>query len=689
MAKVKELLEKATREEIDFFCNWRYPVCLAECLWHDADNMSVFSDTEFGNIRLYQYPTISWEWVQDLEHLSLNKQERMDAKKMCSDMYYLGARKIGKSKVALEMDMPMTFQYEKNGKSLFGSINENKLKNITDPVKRIIEKHPWFKMFDPIVEDKQQTFRLRSNNYRMLVINMNVNGKDTGSHWFGKHDPRIFIEEFSLETNDSLEKRKDATSEEGAVMRCVSKGTKVMLANEQEVNIEDLEIGDYVFAYDKNTKQIVPSEVKAVMCTGKKEVIEIFNRKGKLFLTPDHEIYADFGFGSEWIEAQDCAGKQTVMTNQLCSFTRKGVQGLKLKKINVKVDLDNRKTVDVYDIETEHGNFVANSFVIHNCSGMTNFTRHSPAGKAFYEPENQKYVVNLPQSVNPTWNEKKREQMKKDYQGETTIGFRVFVDGEVVEDGVSLLDMQRVRKCYKKIPYKLIELDKKRYEAFNGAIENLIHVTRADNVEEVYLAMDVGVTGTTEILVVGRIKDKFRLLYNIVISGLKIEEKLNCIKYIAEQMNANIIALDTNEGQGSGLADLLESVYGTTKVFRFKGTMNIETSIEKDENGGDLIRKGKPVYKEERMASFSVLRLQKFLYDEEFEVPVEDLKFDNQMSQVVAMVSKASGKVLYDCVAEENHYFDAWKILATVLHKIELIDSKPIGSKNIFLGFNF
>jgi hypothetical protein len=72
------------------------------------------------------------------------------------------------------------------------------------------------------------------------------------------------------------------------------------------------------------------------------------------------------------------------------------------------------------------------------------------------------------------------------------------------------------------------------------------------------------------------------------------------------------------------------------------------------------------------------------------EIPKDDLKFDNQMNLVVARTSKSgTGKTLYDCVAHENHYFDAWKVFATHIFAVEFKNLKPIKQTTVFLGTNF
>lgn len=679
---MKELIEKATVEEIDFILNRRYPVCLAESLWHNADDLSSFIEDEFGNIRIYQYPTFCWEWMIDLDAYNVSPREKFNKRKICSDLHYYGARKIGKSKVALEMDIPMTMQYDKGGESLFSSIDEKHIKNITDGIKKIIDKHPWFKMFNPSVTDKQQTFRLNNNNYTMTIINMAVKSKDPGDSFFGKHTRRLHVEESSLEPEVVYQKRKDALSEYGAVMRCIAQGSKVLLANGEYVNIENVEIGDFVYAFDENTSQLIPSKVLNKMYNGKRETLTLSNKFSSVDLTPDHPVLITDDLGSAWVEAQEIIDGIHFDSNWVDADKN-------LKYANTKLYTDfNEQMQDVWDLEIEHHNFIANGFIVHNCSGMTNFTKHSPAGKAYNDKDMQKHLVNLPQYVNPTWDEYTKAKMMKEYNGETSIGYKVFVLGEVVEDGVSFLDMQRVRVNYKKdLPYKLIEIDKKKYDDFGGNVENFLHLSKSAGIKEYYLSADIGVTNITEIVIFGNTGEKYRECYNVILNGLSIDEKEKVFAYLITSMGIACAALDTNEGQGSGLADLLEKRFGQKKIFRFKGTMNIDYDFEKDDNGKPIYKNGKPVPREEKMAVFSVLRLQKLLYDNKFEIPEDDLKFDAQMNQVIAMVSKATGKVTYDCIAEENHYFDAWKIFATMEFKLSEMDCGS-NRKGFLLGYN-
>ncbi|KKM84779.1 hypothetical protein LCGC14_1295770, partial [marine sediment metagenome] len=81
---------------------------------------------------------------------------------------------------------------------------------------------------------------------------------------------------------------------------------------------------------------------------------------------------------------------------------------------------------------------------IHRQAGMTNFTKHSPAGKAFYNAKNRDKVMNLPRYANPYWNEEKLEEALLEFGGKESLNFKIFVGGEIIEDGISVLDMDRV-----------------------------------------------------------------------------------------------------------------------------------------------------------------------------------------------------------------------------------------------------
>ena len=111
------------------------------------------------------------------------------------------------------------------------------------------------------------------------------------------------------------------------------------------------------------------------------------------------------------------------------------------------IDEASMETEEVYKLRRDS---VSEIGCIFRLSGMTNFTRYTPCGRIFYDSSKKGQIINHPQYVNPNWNDKSKEQAIKDFSGESSMGFRVFIRGEIVEDGVSVFDMERVKKCLAK-----------------------------------------------------------------------------------------------------------------------------------------------------------------------------------------------------------------------------------------------
>jgi len=291
-------------------------------------------------------------------------------------------------------------------------------------------------------------------------------------------------------------------------------------------------------------------------------------------------------------------------------------------------------------------------------SGMTNFTRHMPAGRAFYDPDNKMHILNLPQYVNPFWDDKEKRLRVKKYEGEDTIGYRIFVEGEVVEEGVSEFDMDRVKACYlEKKEIKRFEIPKDRYSRFR----DLIVVERPKNADRLFVCSDIGESSGTEIIILSEIGNKYSYLYNITLYSLKYEEQLEIFKYIIEKLEANVIGIDCGDALGRTLADKFEKLYSKDNVVRYAGASKINVDFEKDDKNKIIIKNGKPVYRQEFMSEWSVRRLKALLYEERCRIP-QDFKFDRQINSVV---SKLSGtRRVYQCLSENDHMFDAWRVFA-------------------------
>lgn len=130
----------------------------------------------------------------------------------------------------------------------------------------------------------------------------------------------------------------------------------------------------------------------------------------------------------------------------------------KTKVIDIRKEIKSSWTMYCFEVE-DNNNFFANGLLTGNSletdqvfskrneavsevgcvvrsAGMTNFTKYSPAGRRFYDVSNKDLVCNLPQYVSPAWNKKEKERAVREHGGESSISYRIFVKGEIVEDGV-------------------------------------------------------------------------------------------------------------------------------------------------------------------------------------------------------------------------------------------------------------
>ena len=195
---------------------------------------------------------------------------------------------------------------------------------------------------------------------------------------------------------------------------------------------------------------------------------------------------------------------------------------------------------------------------IERFSGMTDFTKYSPAGKIFYNQKKKNWLVNLPQYISPMWDSTTKAKSSKKYGGENSIGYRVFVKGEVVEDGISVFDMERVRRNYDdNKAIKHIELTKERFQFFR----DILIVERPKNTEVLYMAADIGESAPTEIIILSKVNDVYRYVYNITLYNLTDKEQFQVFKYLAEILKINFIGLDTTEGTGRAIFRSLEEHY--------------------------------------------------------------------------------------------------------------------------------
>jgi hypothetical protein len=340
-----------------------------------------------------------------------------------------------------------------------------------------------------------------------------------------------------------------------------------------------------------------------------------------------------------------------------------------------------RLYIEEASFETEHvyqqrRDSISENGCVFRIAGMTNFTKYSPCGRIFYDMSQKGKIVNLPQYVNPKWDEKTKQQAIKDFGGEQSAGYRVFIKGEIVEDGVSVFDMERVRRCYdEKRTTKVFEITKKNFDDY----EYYVILERPSNAEEVYIFADIGESAPTEIGIIFKIGNKYRYEYNITLYGLTDKEQYKFFRWIAERLDASYIAIDCTDGTGRSIYRSLAEVFPLENLVWVAFNEKIPVGFEKHELTGDILMKdGKPIYKEEYVTDWSVKHLKDLLYSDLMDLPI-DYKFDQQINSVVSMQSGT--RTTYDCVSQHDHMFQAFQVFSIAHWLTEFLGNKSLGKK--------
>ena len=213
---------------------------------------------------------------------------------------------------------------------------------------------------------------------------------------------------------------------------------------------------------------------------------------------------------------------------------------------------------EIQEVYEKRLDSVSENGCVFRISGMTDFIKYSPPGKIFYDQVNQPWIVNYPQFVNPKWDEREKEKAIKEHGGESSISYRMFVKGEIVEDKNSAIDMERVRANYNENKIiKNFEITKENLFDF----QNVIIIERPKNAEVIYIAADIGEVASSEIIIISKVNETYHYLYNITLYNLTDKEQFNIFKYIIWQMEANYIALDTTDGQARAIYRALEEIF--------------------------------------------------------------------------------------------------------------------------------
>lgn len=223
---------------------------------------------------------------------------------------------------------------------------------------------------------------------------------------------------------------------------CLLQGTKILLANGEYKNIEDIVVGDKVVASEHSVKQTpnskdyatTYSKVTTVLNTFKRHVKEdifkIVLKNGKVIeCTGNHTIATKTSSKIEYIKASELQVGNNILTiNRLNNnFQHKRLFEISPIETIVTTTMD----VDVFNIETDEHNYVANDIVVHNCAtGQLKKYRNLTGQEIF---EQVKFI--LDKHIN-SWNPYNSKEFKINY---TRMG-EPFLNIDAVKQAIKLVD---------------------------------------------------------------------------------------------------------------------------------------------------------------------------------------------------------------------------------------------------------
>jgi hypothetical protein len=484
----------------------------------------------------------------------------------------------------------------------------------------------------------------------------------------------------SFETKEVYEKRLDAVSENGCVVRaagmtnftkyspsgtrfydlenrawvcnlpqyCVAEGSKVLMSDLSTRNIENIQIGDEILTLtEKAPYKMVKTKVTNKVFIGEKETIKLNNGYNDLLLTPDHKLLHKSGkWNRKWTQAKDLKDDSEVyyikrfVKDFITNFT---IKSLSKSPVTKEYGYKNK----VYDLTTEAHSFIANGYVVHNC--------------------------------NPKWNEKEKQEAIRRHGGENSISYRIFVKGEVVEEGISVFDMERVRRNYlEKKVVKAFEITKDNFHDFR----NILVVDRPQSIEAVHIDADIGESAPTEIIITFKSGNAYKLVYRVTCYNLTEKQQPEIFIHLTEQLKANYIGIDTTDGTGRSIFRTLNQRYPSENLVWCAFNEKINVGFKKDDKDNVICdEKGNPIIEEEYVAEWSIKRLKDLLYGLDIHVlklPV-DYQIDKQLNSVVSTQSGA--RTVYSVVGEEDHLLAAMRVFAISQWQKEFASHKPIVTK--------
>jgi hypothetical protein len=323
--------------------------------------------------------------------------------------------------------------------------------------------------------------------------------------------------------------------------------------------------------------------------------------------------------------------------------------------------------------------------MIERLTGMANFKKLSPIGRKFFDLKNENMITNLPSYVNDSWDKEKDSAAEQEFGGKQSPGYRTQILGQVVDDGNSVYDIERIRECYKRdknddpILIKTFEINKTNFYRF----KEILILDRPKNAESVWVCLDKGEgAAPTEVIVLFKSEDLYKYEYNITNFKLSPDEDNEVIDFIINQLKANVVGIDVTSGGGKAMFSNLAKKY-PENIVGVSFNEKIAIDFEKDEQNNIVYgTDGKPKYKEEFVIDWSIQRLKHLFYNKKI-LALYDMKLDTQFDSIIVM--KSGQRTVYGSKMA-NHLHQAFQVFAIALWNYEFKLIQPIQKRKPGLG---
>lgn len=328
--------------------------------------------------------------------------------------------------------------------------------------------------------------------------------------------------------------------------------------------------------------------------------------------------------------------------------------------------------------------------MVERLTGMTNFKKQSPIGRKFLDIKNENKIINLSSYANPNFSEEDEDLAIKEFGGKQSPGFRTQILGQIVDDGESVYDVERIRLCYKRdkegnpILIKSFEINKNNFHRY----KEILILSRPNNAERVWVAIDKGEgAAPTEIIVLFEIQGIHKYEINVTTFKLSPDEDNEIVDYVIDSLQANIVGIDVTSGGGKAMFSYLAKKYNKPNEEHIVGVSfneKIDIDFERDEKTNNIKydAKGKPIYKSEYIVDWAIQRIKHLFYNRKI-LSLFDSKLDNQFDNEVVL--RSGQRTVYGNKGAD-HLHQAFQVFSIILWNYEFKNSKPIQRRKPGLG---